>query len=180
MDVLPDILAPGLDVVFCGTAVGECSARRGHYYAGPGNSFWQLLHAAGFTAQPLGPPDDSSLPTRGLGLTDLVKEQAQSHDRGLSFDVPGVLAKVEGLQPTWVAFTGKVAGQAAARFLREPTPRLGLQSWTFGGAQVFVLPSPSGANRRREYDGRATRLEWWAELAQLSVTRNSLPSATNE
>ena len=167
MDVLPDILAPGLDVVFCGTAVGECSARRGHYYAGPGNSFWQLLHSAGFTSRRMTPQEDVSLPEQGLGLTDLVKDVAQSHDRGLAFDVASLVAKVERHQPEWVAFTGKVAGQAAARFLGQPRPGLGLQRWTVGGAQVFVLPSSSGANQRREYDGRATRLEWWSDLAQL-------------
>jgi TDG/mug DNA glycosylase family protein len=37
--------------------------------------------------------------------------------------------------------------------------------WGLGPASVFVLPSPSGANRRRDYDGRLTRLDWWADLA---------------
>jgi TDG/mug DNA glycosylase family protein len=73
MSVLPDILAPNLDVVFCGTAVGKASASRGHYYSGPGNKFWQLLHEAGFTATRLRPEDDVTLPALGLGITDLVK-----------------------------------------------------------------------------------------------------------
>src|SRR4051794_29608319 len=79
MDVLPDILAPGVEVVFCGTAVGGCPARRGHYHAGPGDAFWQLLHDAGFTDRRLTPEDDASLPELGLGLTDLVR----SGGRGL-------------------------------------------------------------------------------------------------
>ncbi len=166
-DVLPDILAPGDDVVFCGTAVGECSARRGHYYAGRGNAFWRLLHQAGFTPEQLGPEDDVTLPSYGLGLTDLVKNLAQSHDRGLPFDVPTFVGKVEAVRPRWVAFTGKVAGSAAARVLGHRKPSLGPQDWTVAGAQVFVLPSSSGANQRREYDGRPTRLDWWAELAAL-------------
>lgn len=37
--ILPDRLGPGLRVVFCGTAAGAVSARKGHYYAGPGNLF---------------------------------------------------------------------------------------------------------------------------------------------
>jgi TDG/mug DNA glycosylase family protein len=168
MDVLPDILAPDLDVVFCGTAVGECSARRGHYYAGPGNAFWSLLHGAGFTARRLAPEEDVTLPEHGLGLTDLVKDVARSHDRGLAFDVPTLLAKVEQHRPSWVAFTGKVAGQAVARALGHPRPGLGVQSWTLARSEVFVLPSSSGANQRKEYDGRATRLEWWTDLALLA------------
>ncbi|MFZ2360304.1 MAG: hypothetical protein WA040_13255 [Anaerolineae bacterium] len=35
MTVLPDILAPNLDIVFCGTAVGNVSAQGGASYAGP-------------------------------------------------------------------------------------------------------------------------------------------------
>ena len=42
--ILPDVLEPGLRVVFCGTAAGKASARAGAYYAGPGNAFWPTLH----------------------------------------------------------------------------------------------------------------------------------------
>jgi len=49
MDVLPDMLAPGLRIVFCGTAVGSASARRRAYYASPGNSFWPTLFRVGLT-----------------------------------------------------------------------------------------------------------------------------------
>ncbi len=49
MSVLPDLLAPDLDIVFCGTAVGTASARRGAYYAGPGNAFWPTLFKVGLS-----------------------------------------------------------------------------------------------------------------------------------
>jgi TDG/mug DNA glycosylase family protein len=42
--VFPDLLAPNLSIVFCGTAVGNVSAQRGAYYAGPRNMFWPTLH----------------------------------------------------------------------------------------------------------------------------------------
>jgi G:T/U-mismatch repair DNA glycosylase len=42
-EVLPDLLRPGLRIVFCGTAAGTASARAGAYYAGPGNAFWPTL-----------------------------------------------------------------------------------------------------------------------------------------
>jgi TDG/mug DNA glycosylase family protein len=166
MDVLPDILRPGLDVVFCGTAVGECSARRGHYYAGPGNAFWRLLHEAGFTDHRLDPTDDVTLPDLGYGLTDIVKDVTRM-EPGRRFDVPTLVAKLEAHRPGWLALTGKAAGHAVARALGHPSPALGPQRWTVAGAEVFVLPSSSGANQRREYDGRPTRLAWWAELAAL-------------
>ena len=36
------------------------------------------------------------------------------------------------------------------------------------GADVFVLPGTSGANRRHDYDGRVDRLSWWQDLADLA------------
>lgn len=166
--VLPDILAPDLRAIFCGTAPGLASAARGHYYAGPGNRFWTFLVEARIVPEPLGPEDDARVGEFGIGLTDLVKVMAQSHDRGLPYDVPALAAKVAAHRPAWVAFTSKEAGRAAARWLGRPRPSLGTQDWTLEGARVFVLPSPSGRNQgRATYDGRATRLEWWAELGTL-------------
>lgn len=177
MDVLRDILAPGLSVVFCGTAVGECAAARGHYYAGPGNGFWRLLHDAGLTPRRLAPDEDATMPSYGYGLTDLVKVVARSrhHNRRLAFDVPSVVGNVERYRPRWLAFTSKTAGQAAAWGLGLPAPGLGPAGWRVAGSAVFVLPSPSGVNRRRDYDGRPTRVEWWAELAQLVQAEDALP-----
>lgn len=167
MAALPDILVPGLKIVFCGTAVGQQSAERGHYYAGRGNDFWRLLHLSGLTPRVLAPEDDASLPAHGLGLTDLVKNVAQSHDRGLIYDVEAFKGKVAAYAPQWVAFTSKEAGKAASKAFGRPGPGLGVAPWRVVDARVFVLPSPSGANRRPHYDGRSTRLEWWRELAEL-------------
>ncbi|WP_082104272.1 mismatch-specific DNA-glycosylase [Demequina soli] len=166
--VLPDRLGPGLRAVFCGTAPGLISAARGHYYAGPGNRFWGYLHEAGIVPVRLHPEDDARVGEWRIGLTDLVKTLAQSHDRGLPYDVPALAAKVDAHRPAWVAFTSKEAGTQAARWLGEPRPALGVQGWTLAGARVCVLPSPSGRNQgRADYDGRATRLEWWQELGAL-------------
>ncbi len=55
MPVLPDLLAPGLDIVFCGTGAGAWSARVGAYYAKPGNKFWPTLYAVGLTPRRLQP-----------------------------------------------------------------------------------------------------------------------------
>ena len=171
MDVLPYILGPRLPLVISGTAVGECAAARGHYYAQPGNAFWQLLHEAGLTRTRLGPEEDAALPQHGIGLADLVLTSARSSrggpDRGPGFDVATFAAKMARCRPRWIAFNGKVAAEAAARAQGLRRPGLGPQRWSLGEAQVFVLPSSSGANRRREYDGRPSRLSWWAELAGL-------------
>jgi double-stranded uracil-DNA glycosylase len=167
MMTLPDYFLRGLRVVIVGTAVGECSARRGHYYAGRGNDFWRLLHESGMTPRRLASEDDASLPNYGIGVTDLVKNVAQFHDRGPAYNVPAFLDKVERHQPAWVAFHGKRAAIAYAKSARYCPPGLGPTGWRVAGSRAFVLPSASGANRRAEYDGRPTRVEWWADLQGL-------------
>lgn len=163
--VLPDMLGPDLTVVFCGTAVATASADRGHYYSGPGNKFWQLLHESGFTPARLRPEDDFTLLDFGLGLTDLVKGVAQSHDRGLNFSGTATFAdQVIAAAPRWVAFNGLTAGRAAAaelRLARRKDVELGEQSRRIGTSRVFVLPSSSGAHATMPY---AQKLAWWRRL----------------
>jgi double-stranded uracil-DNA glycosylase len=162
---LPDYLAPNLRVVFCGTAAGKTSALRGSYYAGQGNLFWTYLCRAGITTEPLFPSMDHRVLEFGVGLTDLAKRVAASNDRGLRghYDIDGFVAKIERYAPAWVAFHGKEAAKAVARSIGSDTAvRLGVQPWTVAGAQVFALPSGSGANRdRSRLEGKADRVEWF-------------------
>src|SRR3546814_7604122 len=58
--VLPDVLAPGLRLVFCGSAAGRKSAELGAYYAGPGNKFWPTLYEIGLTPRHFRPQDRKS------------------------------------------------------------------------------------------------------------------------
>jgi len=169
MSILPDTLGADLKVVFCGTVVGNESAVRGHYYSKSGNSFWELLHQAGFTPRQLRPDEDGTLPGFGIGVTDLVKEVAQSHDRGLDFaNASSVAGHIEQFAPTWIPFNSKTAGAEAAKALGRGKPRLGIAPWRIGHTRVFVLPSSSGANRgAKGLDGRAARIDWWIELALL-------------
>jgi TDG/mug DNA glycosylase family protein len=147
--VLPDVLRPGLAVVFCGTAAGAASARRGAYYAGPGNSFWRALHEAGLTPRRLSPADFPTLPDHGIGLTDLNKtEFGQDVDlTPAAFDVAGLAAKVEAHRPARLAFTSKTAAAIALGTTTGKLP-LGRQAEAWHGAEVWVLPSPSGQARR--------------------------------
>src|SRR5438445_4162725 len=71
--ILPDLLRPSLRVVFCGTAAGTVSARRGQYYAHPQNKFWPTLHAIGLTPRRLDPSEYPLLASYGVGLTDIAK-----------------------------------------------------------------------------------------------------------
>jgi TDG/mug DNA glycosylase family protein len=156
-DVLPDLLKPGLRVVFCGTAAGTASARAESYYAGPGNSFWQTLHATGLTPGQLSPTEYLRLADFDIGLTDICKARHGSDDDvGTKvFDVPGLEAKIRQSKPRFVAFNGKNAAKAA---LQRPVD-YGRQPERLGGVEVWVLPSTSGA-ARGYWD-----LKPWSELA---------------
>ena len=170
--ILPDFLAPGLRVVFCGTAAGEKSAERGHYYAGPGNDFWRYLFESGLTPERMEPEDDSRVTEFGIGLSDLAKLVAASSDAGLRghYDVERLIRKIEAFKPSWVAFHGKEAAKVVSRTLgQRRRVRLGRQTWLVGGRPVFVVPSASGSNRDpRRLEDKASRLEWFIELNGLA------------
>jgi TDG/mug DNA glycosylase family protein len=143
--ILPDLLQPGLRLVFCGTAAGRRSADEGAYYAHPGNLFWRALHQSGLTPRCLKPAEFPQLLTYGTGLTDLAKRHA-GNDSELprdAFDVPALTAKIEHHAPRMLAFTSK----NAARTVLGHAVDYGLQVERLGASGVFVLPSPSGQAR---------------------------------
>jgi double-stranded uracil-DNA glycosylase len=155
--VLPDLIGPNLDAVFCGTAVGDTSARVGAYYAGPGNQFWPVLHRVGLTPRELRPHEYEELLLFGLGLSDLVKSTFGGDGTlaNEAFDVNGFRTKIETHQPRAVAFNGKQAGKVA---LGRPVD-YGRQTELIGDSVVFILPSTSGAARGLWDESR------WNELA---------------
>ncbi len=143
--ILPDLLGPGLRLVFCGMAAGHVSAVRRAYYAGPGNRFWPMLHAVGLTPRPLQPEEFPALIVLGIGLTDIAK-RASGPDRVIprrAADAADLRRKIEAHAPRILAFNGKAA---AERFFGGRT-RYGWQPATVGMTRLFVLPSTSGAAR---------------------------------
>ena len=166
MQLLPPVVADDPVVVFCGMAGAQSTKPREHYYASPANNFWECLHESGFTPRRLRPEEDGCVGSFGLGLTDLVGHWDHHTDRGW-VDIDALVAQVEQWQPEFVAFTAKGTAGWAARALGHRPPRLGVASWTIGRSEVFVLPGTSGANRRKDYDGRVDRLSWWRELAEV-------------
>ena len=147
--MLPDLLRPGLRVVFVGTSASTRSAAAGHYYSNQANKFWQLLAAKGLPeGRPVGAPLDETLPDMGLGLTDLVKRRAASSDALLQrsdYDVPAFLARMEAAAPKIVAFNGGRAADEVARYLDYGKSAEGPADWQIGSSLVYRLPSSSGA-----------------------------------
>ena len=143
--MLPDLLQPGLGLVFCGTAAGRRSATEGAYYAHPGNLFWRTLHAIQLTPRQFAPAEFPLLPALGIGLTDLAKHHMGNDDElpRDAFDVPVLRAKIEHHAPRLLAFTSKAAARAA---LGKSTG-YGWQRECINGTRLYVLPSPSGQAR---------------------------------
>lgn len=158
--ILPDLLGPNLRIVFCGSAVGPQSARRKAYYAGPGNRFWDVLHAVGLTPRRLEPSEYLELLSYGIGLTDMVKTRA-ALDADLSpgdNDPAALRRKLEQFTPRTLAFNGK----HAARVFLARNVEYGKQPERVGETTVFVLPSTSGAARRY------WNVAYWQELTRFA------------
>ncbi|WP_426700546.1 mismatch-specific DNA-glycosylase [Rhodanobacter sp. Col0626] len=163
--ILPDLLRPGLTLVFCGTAAGKRSAAEGAYYAHPGNLFWRALFEAGLTPHRLAPAEFPQLPGYGIGLTDLAKRHS-GNDSELprdAFDANELIAKIERHAPRLLAFTSKNAARGALGHAVD----YGLQDETIGSTQLFVLPSPSGQARGH------WNLAHWLALGELYRTINT-------
>jgi len=163
--ILPDVLQPGLALVFCGTAAGRRSAAERAYYAHPGNLFWRALHESRLTPRQLAPAEFPQVTRYGIGLTDLAKRHA-GNDNELppgAFDVPALIVRIGRHGPRLLAFTSK----NAARAVLGRSPDYGLQGETIGDTRLFVLPSPSGQARGHWDIGP------WLALGELYRTVNA-------
>lgn len=164
---IPDLLAPGLDLVFCGTAPSPASFKARAYYANPGNAFWPTLHAVGLTPERLAPQRYPELLGLGIGLTDLNKTEVGS-DHELSaeaMDAKALHTKLRRFRPAAIAFTSK---HAASLALGIRSPGYGRQPEPLEGAIAFVLASPSG--RARSF----WTLAPWREAARFVAERRQL------
>jgi TDG/mug DNA glycosylase family protein len=166
--ILDDLLAPGLALVFCGTAAGRVSAARGAYYAHPQNKFWTTLHAIGLTPRRLDPSEFPLLIDWRIGLTDIAK-----HAFGMDAELPpaslgraaceDLRARIALHKPAVLAFTSLTG---ARRFLGRET-RPGAQKETIGATRIWALPSPSPA------------AHWaWSEAPWRALAETVLPQMT--
>ncbi len=144
---LPDVVAPDLDVLFCGINPSLLSAARGHHFARPGNRFWPALHLAGLTPRRLTPEEDRELPRYGLGVTNLAarptRTAAELTAEELREGAAALADLVERYRPRVVAVLGITAWRLATGLTRSAWGR---QPERLAGAETWVLPNPSGLN----------------------------------
>lgn len=144
---VPDVVAPGLHVLFCGINPGLYSAATGCHFARPGNRFWPALHAAGFTPRVFRPDEQDELVGYGLGITNIAARATARADE-LSADelregAERLVAKVERLAPRVLAVVGISAYRTA---FGRTGAAVGEQAERIADSRIWVLPNPSGLN----------------------------------
>ena len=164
MKRLPARLCARPRILFVGINPSLTSAAVGHHFAGPGNPFWRLLHAAKLIPEPFTYEDDVRLPACGFALTNIVPRatRAASELTRDEFEVGRAqLARlIRRLQPEVVAFVGVTVYRAF--FGPGVAQGAGPKPERIGDARVFVLPNPSGLNAA--YPGFADKLIWFKRL----------------
>lgn len=144
---IPDLIAPNLDVLFCGINPGLYSGATGHHFARPGNRFWPALHAGGFTPHIVSPFNEEELLACGCGITNVVPRTtataAELGDDELRAGGKRLEKIVRKYRPKIVAVLGLGAYRTA--FARKAAVT-GLQDHLIGDTKVWILPNPSGLN----------------------------------
>ena len=157
---VPDVIAPGLRVLFCGINPGLYTAAVGHHFARPGNRFWPALHGSGLTARLLSPFEERELLELGFGITNVVSRATASAAELTPADfIKGgrlLRNKVRRFQPRFVAVLG--VGAYSLAFAQTKTV-VGEQDERIAGARVWVLPNPSGLNANYQLEQLVTLFE---------------------
>ena len=171
MRTLPELLRPGLRLVFVGLNPSEYSAREGHYFANPRNRFWPAFNRSSLLPPALGrqctPGDDARLLDHGIGFTDVVKRPTPQGSGLKAADyrrwAPVLRERLLRYEPALVCFHGLMAYKAYLQYAEgdKSKPELGLQPCSIGPSQVFVVPNPSPANARYSMEALTV---WYDEV----------------
>lgn len=168
--VVPDLLGPGLRLLFVGINPGLWTAATQTHFAHPVNRFYPALHRAGILDRAIDPAagmtddDRNYLRGRGIGITNLARRATARADELTAEELraggEALRALVEEHRPRVVAVAGITAyrlafGDRKAVAGRQPTP--------LGPAELWVVPNPSGLNAHHTV---ATLAEAYAEPAR--------------
>jgi TDG/mug DNA glycosylase family protein len=159
--LVPDLIRPGLKVLFVGINPGLYSAAIGHHFGRPGNRFWPVLHRSGFTPTLLQPWEEHKLLALDLGITNVVaRASARADELAPDELVAGgkvLEGKIRKYRPRWVAVLGVMAFRGAFDL---PKAKVGPQDRIFGPhTGVWVLPNPSGLNAHYQAEGLVKEFE---------------------
>jgi double-stranded uracil-DNA glycosylase len=157
-------------LVFVGINPGLWTAATRTHFAHPGNRFYPALHRAGLTdrvldrAAGMTEEDRRELTERGIAITNLVarataKASELTRDE-LRAGADALVERLTRLQPAVVAVAGVTAYRTA---FGRPHARLGRQDEPIAGAELWVVPNPSGLNAHETTDSLA---EWYRAVGR--------------
>jgi double-stranded uracil-DNA glycosylase len=150
---VPDLVGPGLKLLFVGINPGLWTAATQTHFAHPGNRFYPALRLAGIIdrgldrGKPMTDQDRAYLVARGIGITNLVNRATARADELSAAELRAGRTRLEAFvaqrQPVVVAVAGLTAYRAA---FADPKARGGEQADRLFGSRVWVVPNPSGLN----------------------------------
>lgn len=167
---VPDLIGPGVRLLFVGINPGLWTAATGTHFAYPGNRFYPALHRSGLAPRLIdvhaGISDEerAELIERGIGITNVVERATARADQLSRAELVAggerLTAFIEQCSPRVVAVLGITAYRAA---FGRPRAMRGLQEEQLSGAELHVLGNPSGLNAHETVDSLA---EDFAELGR--------------
>jgi double-stranded uracil-DNA glycosylase len=171
---IPDVIGPRLRVLFCGVNPGLWSGAAGHHFARPGNRFWRALAASGFTTAVVSPFDDHTLLHVGLGITNIfpaaTRSAAEVTQSELRQGVLDLKRKVRTWRPRAVAVLGL---EAYRKGFERADATIGRQHAGLAGAQVWVIPNPSGIQAYYPFDRLVAELRALREATEPRPSESS-------
>jgi double-stranded uracil-DNA glycosylase len=150
---VPDLVGPGLKLLFVGINPGLWTAATQTHFAHPGNRFYPALRLAGIITrdldrgQPMTDQDRAYFVARGIGITNLVNRATARASELAPAELRAGHIRLErfvtAYQPAVVAVAGVTAYRVA---FADPKAKEGEQPALLEGARVWVVPNPSGLN----------------------------------
>lgn len=172
--VTPEIIDKNLKALFIGMNPGLASARRGHNFAGRGNSFWRLMHESGILPRKLKPEQEPELLRYGFGLTNLIRRptagvmdlQREDYEKGRI----ELASTIETYRPRSLVFVGLMVYREFLGKRGRKIAQCGEIPATICDARVFVVPNPSGRNAHFSYEQMLTHFQSVAQaLAEMDA-----------
>ena len=171
-----DLIGPGLKLLFVGINPGLWTAATQTHFAHPGNRFYPALLEAGIIDRPI---------DRGAGMTDDDRAYLVSRGIGITNIVHRATAKASELSRAELV----EGGERLAQFVVEHGPRVvavagltayrdafgrsdavaGRQAEGLGGAELWVVPNPSGLNAHDTTSSLAAAYRGPAEAAGIAL-----------
>lgn len=171
-----DLVGPGLKLLFVGINPGLWTAATQTHFAHPGNRFYPALLEAGIIDRPIdrgaGMTDDDRayLVGRGIGITNIVHRATAKASELTRVEL---LDGGERLVQFVVEHAPRVVAVAGLTAYRDAFGRrdavAGRQSEMLGGAELWVVPNPSGLNAHDTTSSLAVAYRAPAEAAGIAL-----------